>query len=308
MSSKIARIQHLPQHTNMSGAHTDVRLIELWLDGKAARTRDSYTRDIRLLFEFTGATIRTLTLDDLISFKRSQQETLAPSSVGRRLAAVKSLLSFAQRTGYHTHNVGAALTVPPRRAFTVKRMLTREEVAQLISVAQHESCPSVAARNVLLIRTLYGLGLRASELAALRWSDLRAGQCVVERGKGDKTRSVHVHPKLWRQLMNYRDPSDENCDPVFRSTRPSADGSWHLSGVLVTRMVKQMARAAGLGSNISAHWLRHAHATHAIEAGAPLHELQATLGHASIATTSIYLRAQGSFIERLPRPMTPPTI
>jgi len=292
MPSKIATIQHLPQTTNMSGAQTDLRLVELWLDGKSQNTRTNYLRDLRLVFDFTGASIRSLTLDDLVSFKQHLESRYTRATVARRLAAIKSLLAFAQRTGYHTLNVGAALSTPSRRQFTVKQMLTRHEVKFLIENAETQSCPSVAKRNGLMLRVLYGLGLRVGELVALTWADLRAGQCVIERGKGDKTRSVHVHPKLWRQLMDSQPADAKRADPVFLSTRPKKDGSRHLSRVQVTRVVKAAAKSAGLGPDVSAHWLRHAHATHALEAGAPLHELQATLGHASIATTSIYLHAR----------------
>ena len=285
---------HSPQPFNMSGADDDACLIALWLDGKAENTKSNYRLDVEAFFAFTEGSIRATSLDDLVAFKsRLQTQGYAPSSIARRLAALKSLFTFAHKTGYLPYNVGAPLTPPPTPSFTLKKTLTRGEIAMMERAIYHASCPSVRDRNVLIIRTFYGLGLRASELVNLTWDDLREGQCIVENSKGGKTRTLHVHPTLWNELMAFRPERALPHHHVFRSTRAS-NGAWRLSRVQITRIVKKAAEAAGLdvAQAVSSGWLRHSHATHAIEVGAPLHELQAALGHASLATTGVYLHAR----------------
>lgn len=292
---------------NMSGVDDDRRLIELWLDGKSKRTQEEYLADVITAFAVTGCSIRTMTLDALVRYRQWMvTQGHAPSSIARRLSAIKSLLSFAQRTGYHSFDVGVAIKLPKRKAVTVKKLLSREEVRHLIAATAKHSCPSVAKRNELMCMAMYGLGLRAGELVRLTWGDLRDGQCVIEHSKGDKTRTIHVNPDLWQQLEAFKPSEAGPSEPVFASTQSRRDGTRRLSRVQVTRVVKAAAKAAGLGSEVSAHWLRHAHASHALEAGAPLHELQATLGHASIATTSVYLharqdRSSSDFLDLKPR-------
>ena len=94
---------------------------------------------------------------------------------------------------------------------------------------------------------------------------------------------------LLRELAAYRGDAPDEA-PVFRSREGGASG--RLSPSQVHRVVKAAARRAGLSGAVSAHWLRHAHASHALDRGAPIHLVQATLGHASVATTGRYLHAR----------------
>jgi integrase/recombinase XerD len=134
-------------------------------------------------------------------------------------------------------------------------------------------------RNHVLLRLLYLAGLRLSEAAALGWQNLHkrgaADQATIF-GMGGKTRVVLLPASLWRELATFRgDASDEA--PVFHSREGGATG--RLSSSQVHRVVKAAALRAGLSGSVSAHWLRHAHASHALDRGAPLHLVQATLGH-----------------------------
>jgi integrase/recombinase XerD len=129
------------------------------------------------------------------------------------------------------------------------------------------------------------------ELCGLRWRDVQgrgdAGQVTVY-GKGGKARAVVLQPSVWTELVELRGNAPDDA-PVFYSRKGG-----HLSPFHVGWIVKAEAKRAGLKKNISPHFLRHSHATHTLENGAPIHLVSATLGHASIATTGRYLHARPS--------------
>ena len=136
---------------------------------------------------------------------------------------------------------------------------------------------------------LYYCGLRASELAGLRWGDLvdrgGSGQATIY-GKGSKTRVVIIPTQLFRELDQIRGDAGK-ADPVFRSRQ----GTGFLTRAMVWNIVKSSAKKIGL-DNPSPHWLRHGHASHSLDRGAPIHLVSQSLGHASVATTSRYLHAK----------------
>jgi integrase/recombinase XerD len=262
-------------------ADSDVRLVGLWLHGRSRHTQRAYRADVARFLAFVARPLPTVTLGDLQAFADSL-EGLAPSSRARTLAAVKSLLAFGQRTGYLPLNVGAALKLPTAKNTLAERILSETQVQRLLALEPNH-------RNQVLLRLLYVAGLRVSELAALEWRDLQprddAGQVTVF-GKGDKTRVVLLPASIWRELEGLRrGPADA---PVF----PSRRGGGQLHPTAVERIVLKAARRAGVEGKVSPHWLRHAHATHALDRGAPIHLVQATLGHASVATTGRYLHAR----------------
>jgi integrase/recombinase XerD len=144
-------------------------------------------------------------------------------------------------------------------------------------------------RNKAILLTLYAGGFRVAELCSLKWSDLQnrdqAGQITVF-GKGNKTRTVLMPVSVWNALMSLRNDAKENA-PVFRSRKGG-----HLDESQVWRIVRKASKRAGIEKEVSCHWLRHAHASHALDRGAPIHLVQATLGHSSVATTGKYLHAR----------------
>jgi integrase/recombinase XerD len=148
---------------------------------------------------------------------------------------------------------------------------------------------AMGPRNRALLRLAYAGGLRVSELVGLAWRDLQpredAGQVTVF-GKGGKTRTVLLSAATWADLVALRGDAGAD-DPVFRSRRGG-----HLDPRQVRRIVLGAAQRAGLEAKVSPHWLRHAHASHALDRGAPVHLVAATLGHASIATTGKYAHAR----------------
>jgi site-specific recombinase XerD len=276
-----------------SGTATDGRLIELWLHGKSDATIEAYRSDLSKFFDFTeGKPLRAITLSDVQDFADFISELLAPASQARILAALKSLFAFGHQVGYLPFDVGRPVKLPSRRDDRAERILSADDVHAMIAYARK-------GRDRALIRTLYIGGLRVAEAVGLRTRDLLArengsearGQLSVF-GKGSKMRPVLVPRPLFDELSVLALPDPEV--PLFRSQKKGVDGGPRaITARQAERIVKQAARKAGLknASEVSPHWLRHAHASHAMERGAKIHLVQATLGHSDISTTGRYLHA-----------------
>jgi integrase/recombinase XerD len=131
--------------------------------------------------------------------------------------------------------------------------------------------------------------LRVSELCELQ-ANGDGGQITV-LGKGSVTRSIQIPASVWKLVIGLRPADVSREDPVFPSRKKKAGG--RLKPLAVFRLVRAAAKRAGIEVPVSPHWFRHAHASHALDRGAPIHLVQATLGHASsIQTTGRYLHAR----------------
>lgn len=268
------------------GSH-DARLVELWLSMKTSgHTRRAYAADIARFLAFAAKPLSRVTLTDLQAFaEHLGQGSLKPASQNRALTALKSLLSFAQETGYLPFNVGAAIKLRPNRDSLAQRIIEESEVAKLIEAAPE-------GRDRVLLKLLYVSGVRVSEVCGLKCCDALArkeGGQITVFGKGGKTRTVLLKPKVWQQLLTIKGEAAA-LSPIF----PSRKGGGALDVSQVRRIVYAAARKAGLAQKVSPHWMRHAHASHALDRSAPIHLVQATLGHASVSTTGRYLHARPS--------------
>jgi integrase/recombinase XerD len=264
---------------------SDGKLIELWLSLKtSAHTQRAYAADIARLLSFTGRPLCLLTLADVQAWAgHLGQGSRKPATQNRALTALKSLLSFAQDTGYLSYNVAAAVKLRPARDTLSQRILDEAAVARLIAAAPE-------GRDRVMMKLLYTSGIRVSELCGLKWGDTaprrEAGQITVF-GKRGKTRTILLTPRIWQQLMSIRGEAN-SADPVFRSRK----GGGPLDVSQVRRLVYAAAQGASLEQKVSPHWMRHAHASHALDHNAPIHLVQTTLGHESVATTGRYLHAR----------------
>ena len=263
----------------------DAMLIELWLSLKASpHTRRAYAAEAARFLEFVQKPLAAVTLAHLKAWVEGLgQGGLKVASQNRAVTAIKSLLSFAQDTGYTPFNAGAALKLRPARDGLSQRILEEDQVGRLIEAAP-------AGRDQMLLRLLYVSGIRVSEACALRWRDAvprQEGGQVTVFGKGGKTRTILLKLKTWQQLLSIKGEASA-MDPIFRSRK----GGGELDASQVRRIVYAAARKAGLEQKVSPHWMRHAHASHALDHHAPIHLVQATLGHASVSTTGRYLHAR----------------
>lgn len=149
-------------------------------------------------------------------------------------------------------------------------------------------------RNHLILILLYVAGLRVSELADLTWADAQphrgAGQLTIF-GKGGKTRAIRIEDPTWSQLNARRGAP---AHPIFTGSVASATVPLKFHTGHLLRIVRAAATRAGITKKVSPHWLRHCHCSHALDNGAPIHLVQQTVGHSSIATTSRYLHARPS--------------
>ncbi|MFB2771878.1 tyrosine-type recombinase/integrase [Pelatocladus sp. BLCC-F211] len=264
---------------------TDHRLIEIWLHGLSGDTQRGYKRCVSEFLCWVKKPLDSVTLADL----QNWQDTFfgyAPHTQRLKMAAVRSLLSFGHKIGMLPTNVSMGLRQPKIKDTLNERILSEEEVAAMISAQKNP-------RNQAILLLLYTGGLRVNELCALRWKDLSArkpGGQITIFGKGGKTRIVLLPEPVWKKLCKLKNNA-VGSDPVFVSREKDSLGRT-LDQSQVNRIVAAAALAAGIDKKVSPHWLRHAHATHSLNRGAPLHLVQNTLGHSSVATTSRYLHAR----------------
>jgi integrase/recombinase XerD len=264
----------------------NAKIIDLWTHGKSENTAELYRHVANLLLATIDKPLQWLTLEDFQRFADTLEgNELSLSSRRTYISVVKSLQSFAHRTGLIQVNAAAALVTPQPKDTLSQKILSEFEVLTMIAL---EPCE----RNKLILKTFYYVGLRASELCDLNWEDLipnnESGQLLIY-GKGGKTRAVLLPKSLYSEILNSRGDAG-NSEPIFRSRKATNGGRLHR--ISVTYLVKEAAKRAGISEKTSAHWLRHCHASHALNRGAPIHLLSQTLGHASVATTSRYLHAK----------------
>lgn len=191
----------------------------------------------------------------------------------------------------------AALLERPRLGKRLPEVLSIEEVDAMCTIAGADPSP-LGIRNRAIIETLYGSGLRVSELCSLqrRLLNFDEGYLTVT-GKGSKQRMVPVSDasvewikRYFEALDNYGPaPKPGNEGYVFLNRRGAV-----LTRVMVFYIVRDLAAAAGIKKTISPHTMRHSFATHLLEGGANLRAIQQMLGHESIATTEIYLHVDTS--------------
>jgi len=259
---------------------TNTELIDLWLHGKSKNTVDGYRRYAERFFSHVNKPLSDCTLMDFQLWVM----TLSSSDNSKRVAvgAIKSLFSFAKQLGVISANLGILVKSPKAKNRLAERILTQEEVQLLINSTTNE-------RDRTIIRLLYFAGLRVSELCSLKWRDLKVrgdGGQITVFGKGEKTRTVLVGAGIWRDINELKG-NESKDDPVFVSLKGG-----HLCRSMVFHIVRNAAKRALIEANVSPHWLRHSHASHSLDRGAPIHLLQKTLGHSSVAITEMYLHAR----------------
>jgi integrase/recombinase XerD len=207
-------------------------------------------------------------------------------SVSRMISGIRSFFSYLVTEGKIAENP-AALIDSPQAGMILPDVLTTVEIDR-IEAEIDLSSPS-GHRNRAIIETLYGCGLRVSELVNLRLTDLhfRDGFITVT-GKGDKQRLVPVNSGTIREIsfyMTIRNSMPVIKDPniLFLNRRGRK-----LSREMIYTIIKELTRKAGITKRVSPHTFRHSFATHLVQAGADLRAVQEMLGHESILTTEIY--------------------
>jgi integrase/recombinase XerD len=283
----------------LTRAGTDLELMDEWI----SRSTSPHTRrGQRLIVERFLAKLHPLSLKtalpaDAAAACRAACEGASLSSTNSYSARIKAYLRFALARRYIEDDISQDIIITAtesERAATVRqRIITAEDVAEIIKAAR-------SRRDRILLGTMYSGGLRVAEVARLIWANvlLTDGRVqLVVHGKGSRNRLVLLDPVASAALLKYRGEAYDPAAPVFCG--PSGKS---LAERTITIMVKRCARRAKvelasrpdgrMTSRVSAHWLRHAHASNALQSGkVSLAAIRKTLGHANVATTNVYLHA-----------------
>lgn len=260
----------------------------------SANTASSYALDLEKLRKYVGEHFPgkqpwELVFEDLEGFIRAcAQEGLSAKSLSRLVSAIRGFYKFLCLENYTEKNPAVLLEVP-KTGRKLPEVLTVEEVDRLIGAIRLDE--PQGERNRTMLELMYGCGLRVSELTNLRLSDLFFAEGFIRvLGKGNKERFVPVNGRAIRLVQSYittvrshNKAQKKSADTVFLSRRGAG-----LTRAMVFTIIKQAATDAGIEKNISPHTLRHSFATHLLQGGADLTDIQAMLGHSSITTTEIY--------------------
>ncbi len=202
----------------------------------------------------------------------------------RVLSSLRSFFGYMQLTEM-IEDSPVEFIEPPRPARKLPEVLSVQQIDRII--ASIDSSTIKGLRDRAIIELLYSCGLRVSEAISLRLGDLFFGEGYVRVvGKGDKQRLVPVSPIARERIALYMEQRNElntNDDHLFLNNRGGK-----LSRVMIFTLLKDAAAAAGVQQRVSPHTLRHSFATHLLEGGASIREVQEMLGHENIVTTEIY--------------------
>jgi integrase/recombinase XerD len=267
-----------------SAPDSDDILLRLFLHGRCENTRSAYERDIAQFRKSVNTPLRSLSLAELQGYSDTLEVSgLSSSSRHRKLTAIRSLLKFAHAVGYAQFDVSRPLRLPKFQDRLSERILSEADVQRMIGLEENE-------RNRSILIALYGLGCRVSELCRLSVRNCHTrgdgtGN-VTLFGKGSKTNVVFAPTPLWSVIEPLIVGRSED-DAVFRSRYGR-----RLRRETVTRIVTAAAKRARIEKAVSAHWMRHAHASHAIDRGCPISLVTAQLSHSSASVTSRYIHAR----------------
>lgn len=261
------------------------------------RTRRAYATDLRQWAVWASAAQITPAgagPRELRRYAASLSERrVAPSTVARKLAALRALFRALREHGVVTQNP-AELVASPRRPRHLPRVLRPDELATLLD--RIPASTPLELRDRALLEIAYGCGLRAEELVRLDTGSVifDAEELRVE-GKGGKTRIVPAGEPALLAVTRYLERGRRTLqrDPAEPALFLSKSGR-RLSTSDVRRRLGVWTRAAALQGGVSPHALRHSFATHLLDGGADLRVIQELLGHSSISTTQIYTRVESA--------------
>ncbi|NLE44349.1 MAG: site-specific tyrosine recombinase XerD [Chloroflexi bacterium] len=261
--------------------------------GYSRHTIAAYRLDLGQFLDYLGQrgldSWNSVTRRDVIEYVLYLKDRdYARSTVARKAAAVRSFFKFLVADGLvkgdPTESIGS-LPVDRR----LPHPLTPSEMAQLLSSVSH-SQESKALRDAAILELMYATGMRVSEVIHLGLDGINLDAMTVRcRGKGDKERVLPLYPRAVDVVRRYlesgrpelTDATDVTALFVNHRGRPlTRQGVWLI--------VKERAACAGIEREITPHMLRHSFATHMLDGGAGLREVQHLLGHASVTTTQIY--------------------
>lgn len=252
-------------------------------------TVESYMRDLRQFAHFilrqydvTPRKVERTMIERYMGwlFERGREKT----SQARCLCGIRSFFNFLLISD-QIEASPAEFVDTPKFGRHLPDVLTTAEIDRIIATV--DTCTTKGIRDSAMLEVLYSCGLRVSELTSLRLSDLFFGEGYIRViGKGDKQRLVPISTVARDKIQRYlekRRSARSGEEVVFLNNRGG-----QLTRVMVFTILKQAAQRAGIDKHISPHTFRHSFATHLLEGGASIRQVQEMLGHESILTTEIY--------------------
>lgn len=258
----------------------------------SAHTVRAYEGDLARFSEFLGGEERLLPAPSILVVRKYLAHLHAQgyekSSTARALASLRTFYEHQLRLGrVETNPFKRVRTPKPDRK--LPNFLDEGEIRRLIEAADGDGFGG--ARDLALVETIYGGGLRVSEASGLDLGDLhRDGGYVLVRGKGGRERIAPVGSSALAAIDRYRPMREELLAQLGRAGEAlflNKNGT-RLNVRSVRRILLKAARLAGLGKRITPHTLRHSFATHLLDRGADLRSVQELLGHEHLSTTQIY--------------------
>ena len=252
----------------------------------------SYEHDLIKLTKFLDVNkkIKPLKLNSEIikEFIKHLSKDVSPSSQSRIISGIKSFYEYLLFEKLIKSNPLAEIEQPKTQR-KLPDTLSIDEINLMVS--KIEKNKNEYYRNIAIIETMYGCGLRVSELIHLKLSDLHLDEDFLKvTGKGNKQRLVPISQINKKCIMNYlkKSRSKNKINPTHTDTLFLNRRGKGLTRAMIFTIVKNLTKLAGIKKNISPHTFRHSFATHLLENGADLKTIQQMLGHESITTTEIY--------------------
>ena len=272
--------------------------------GLSKNTIENYGFDIErlcLFLDTNGIDVSPVKISDetVQQFIYAVSKEVNPRSQARIISGLKSFFSYLVFEDYRNDNP-LELIETPKTGRKLPDTLSVQEIDALIAAIDLSS--NEGERNRSILETLYGCGLRVSELVSLKISDLFFDEGFIKiTGKGNKERFVPIGKLTQKYIEIYQKEIRGNLtikkgfeDTLFLNRRGS-----QLTRAMIFTIIKDLALKINLNKNISPHTLRHSFATHLLENGADLRSIQLMLGHESITTTEIYVHLDRSFLKEV---------
>ncbi|MDQ6529802.1 site-specific tyrosine recombinase XerD [Flavobacterium sp. LHD-85] len=272
--------------------------------GLSKNTIENYGFDIErlcLFLEINQIDVSPIKISDetLQQFIYTVAKEVNPRSQARIISGLKSFFNYLVFEDYRNDNP-LELIEAPKTGRKLPDTLSLEEIDRLIETIDLST--NEGERNRAMLETLYGCGLRVSELISLKISDLFFDEGFIKiTGKGNKERFVPIGSLTQKYIDIYRNAVRSGLnvkkgaeDTLFLNRRGN-----QLTRAMVFTIIKDLAQKMGLKKSISPHTLRHSFATHLLENGADLRSIQLMLGHESITTTEIYVHLDRRFLKEV---------
>lgn len=256
----------------------------------------NYRRDIERFCDWLGCDPERFEPRDVTAeqvrewiIRRTEQGKVSAASMNRELSSLRALFRWAHRTGRIDRDV--MQTIPSLRVSRrLPAFVPESRMATVVDACEQENDDFESERDALVVLLFYTCGLRLSELVGIDRTDFTNDYRTLRvRGKGDKERDVPIMEFVREKIFRYLDLLDRQhiCKFPEKALLLTLEGE-RISRTRAYRTVRRELEAAGVQGKKSPHVLRHSFATHLLNGGADMREIQELLGHASLQATQVY--------------------